>query len=325
MVGLGFMGKGIAKNLLSRGRESGLVKSLTVFDIDKDNVEKLREKVDKSLHNDLLVANSAAEAAQTCDIVCLSLPSEKASSHVLLGNEGLIAGATRRESREKPLIILEHSTLSRPFVLKCHGEAKANGIIYMDAPVSGGPLGASNGTLTTMVGGDAKEYASILPIIQLFSGKCFHFGPTGSGMAAKLINQALVSVHAQAASEALVLAHKMGLAGQIEMLLEMLKCSWGQSKVLEGTFADYIAAQREPQRWERLDHSPAPLRNLLKDLDCVKMDLNAEAGSDSDEAGKIVLPLTEASQSAIKKACESGLNNSAFASLVDMMLPRSKR
>ena len=83
--------------------------------------------------------------------------------------------------------------------------------MYIDAPVSGGPKGAADGTLTVMMGGPDLVCEAVRPVLHTYASKILHFGPVGSGMAAKLVNQALVAMHAQAACEALHLAEKVGL------------------------------------------------------------------------------------------------------------------
>ena len=234
----------------------------------------------------------------------------------MFGSNG-ITSINMSNDNNKNKIVLDHGTFSRSFVLKNHHRAKENGIMYIDAPVSGGPQGAALGTLTIMLGGDDDTISIITPILKLYSKKIVHFGAIGNGMGAKLINQALVSIHAQAASEAIVLAETMGLGLETPKLLDMLKDSWGQSKILELAFQDYINAQKNG--WDTLDSSPAPLRNLVKDMACVQK----EFISNDD---KNLCPTINAATNAIHKACtSSGLENSAFVSLVDLMKSRNER
>lgn len=241
--------------------------------------------------------------------------SEASTEKVLFGPEGIAStNATLNSNKRK--IVLDHGTFSRSFILNNHHRAKASDIVYLDAPVSGGPQGASLGTLTIMIGGDDDVVSNVTPILQLYSKKIVHFGPIGNGMGAKLINQALVSIHAQAASEAIVLAETMGLGLQTPKLLDMLKDSWGQSRILELAFQDYINAQKNG--WETLDSSPAPLRNLVKDMACVQKEFVGDAD-------KKLCPTINTATDVIHKACSTGLENSAFVSLVDLMMSRDSR
>lgn len=217
-------------------------------------------------------------------------------------------------NNSKSKIVLDHGTFSRAFVVNNHNRAKESGVIYLDAPVSGGPQGASLGTLTIMIGGDDHIVNNITPILQLYAKKIVHFGSIGNGMGAKLINQALVSIHAVAASEAIVLAETMGLGLQTPKLLDMLKESWGQSKILELALQDYINAQTNG--WNTLDNSPAPLRNLIKDMSCVQKEFVND---------KNLCPIINVATSSIDRACSSGLENSAFVSIVDLMKDRKDR
>lgn len=168
-----------------------------------------------------------------------------------------------------------------------------------------------------MAGGDPELVNSCIPILQLFSSKIFHFGPVGAGMAAKLVNQALVGIHAQAASEALTLAKQFGIK-DTQLLADMLKNSWGQSKVAELVLDDAIKVAREGAHILR--NTAAPLRNLQKDFACIQQDLKPAHTLD----GHMKLPLTEHTAWAINEACESGLKDSAFISLMDIIAKDSR-
>ena len=105
----------------------------------------------------------------------------------------------------------------------------------------------------------------------------------------------------------------------------MLKESWGQSKILELALADYINAQRTG--WESLDGSPAPLRNLLKDMKCIEQEFNTNTNNDTNATPFPPLPTINSASNAISTACnnDNNLSNSAFVSLVDIMMKREYR
>eukprot|EP01034_Spumella_vulgaris_P034657 gene34657-42746_t len=105
-------------------------------------------------------------------------------------------------------------------------------VVYLDAPVSGGPGGAWDGSLSIMIGGAKEDVEVVRPVLELYSSKIQHMGNIGSGTAAKLINQTLVGIHMQAAVEALYLAEQMGIT-DISQLKDLLNISWGQSKILD--------------------------------------------------------------------------------------------
>ena len=133
--------------------------------------------------------------------------------------------------------------------------------------MSGGPAGAAAGTLSIMAGCKKTDpaFLAALPLLLCYSNgpdavSCF--GGPGMGMAAKLVNQALVGMHVQATCEALTLAERLGLT-DIALLSTMLATSWGQSRLQGIMMLDYIRAKDE--RWRPLDEPcPAPLRNLDK-------------------------------------------------------------
>ena len=164
--------------------------------------------------------------------------------------------------------------------------------------MSGGPTGARDGTLTIMCGGDEAEYNRQLPLMSTMGSNIFYFGQSGSGSAAKLVNQCLVTAHAQAAAEAIHMAESLDLIdlGKLEnndcsdevkcvnlerekRLIKMLSASWGQSRVLELLLNDYVTAKTslgEPAASRPSDMFPpsgAPLRNLHKDMQCAMSDL----------------------------------------------------
>jgi len=260
---------------------------------------------------------TAADVAKRSDCVSLSLPSEKVTNDVIFGPEGLLVGFSKFSPEDPPPIIIDHGTSTRNFVRDNSLKVLQAGAIYVDAPVSGGPGGALAGTLTVMIGGEEKTVKIITPFLECFGNNILHFGPIGSGMGAKLVNQALVGMHVQASVEALHMAGCLGLTDSPEdtqRLLDMLSVSWGQSKVLEGTFADYIKAQRHPKGFESVltTQSPAPLRNLNKDFACIQAEIL--------KSDKVFLPVTNITSQSIERACnEKGLADASFVSLIELL------
>ena len=212
-----------------------------------------------------------------------------------------------------------------------------------------------------MLGGDERICESIRPLLHSYAHKIMYFGPAGSGTAAKLVNQALVCMHAQAACEALFLAEKVGLSKSPEdtaRLLSMLKASWGHSKVLELVLQDYIGSYvvdsegtvRPSMEVEGVRNSVAPLRNLAKDLECVMREVGGGGGEEGSGSGSGVgagtgtgagaeagagagarvddsarLPLLSATSAALTTACgERGLKDSAFVSLLELITDQKK-
>lgn len=143
-------------------------------------------------------------------------------------------------------------------------------------------------------------------------------------MAAKLVNNALVTAHAQCAVEALLMAERLGLiesTDQIQTLTEMLKTSWGQSKVFELVASDYISSITNNHDRSALRSFPtqAPLRNLQKDMDCVIHDLKNTFGEPSDSIVRRSFPIFQTTYDCLDRACSEdnyGLANSPFAALL---------
>jgi hypothetical protein len=150
----------------------------------------------------------------------------------------------------------------------------------------------------------------------------------GSGMAAKLVNNALVTAHAQCAAEALLMAERLDLLDEnerIKNLFEMLKSSWGQSKVLELIGNDYLALREQmtgsDSENDCLQNFPtqAPLRNLKKDMNCVIHDLRHSFSGPTNIRVRQSFPVLQTTYDCINRACsekEFNLSDSPFASLL---------
>lgn len=162
-------------------------------------------------------------------------------------------------------------------------------------------------------------------------------------MAAKLVNNALVSAHAQCAAEALLMSQRLGLIGEegnndvekIENLLKMLKASWGQSKVLELIGDDFIAftnqdklsTQQQQQEYSienlKYFHTQAPLRNLKKDMSCVVSDLK-QSFQDHPEKFENSFPLFHQTYNCINRACDINSNDLSESPFAALLLPIHK-
>lgn len=210
------MGQGMAKNIITKKSKQLL---FSVYDINSANT--------KTLTGDVHVSPTISDLTSRSDVIALSLPSAAAQDAVLFGPEGIMQSVIKQE-RFTPLTIIDHGTFPHATVLKSHATLAQQGITYIDAPVSGGPAGASAGTLSIMLGCSAAQLSTLAPLLGFYATSLTRFGGVGTGMAAKIINQLLVGVHAQAACEALALAEKMKL--DVFLLQQMLGSSWGQSR-----------------------------------------------------------------------------------------------
>ena len=192
-VGVGLMGHGMAKNLVSKGWP------LVVLGHRK------REPVE---HLKSLGAREAAtprELAAQCEIVHLCVTGSPQVEATLRGPDGLLAGAA------PGTVIIDCSTSNPVSTLALAEEAKARGVHFVDAPLSRTPKEAEAGTLDTMVGAEPEVFARIEPVLRAWAGNVVHLGPVGLGHKMKLINNFVAMGYAALFSEALAIARKSGL------------------------------------------------------------------------------------------------------------------
>jgi len=236
-IGLGNMGQGMADNLLNKGAD------LIVHTRNKNKISAMETKGAKAAYelNDLV---------QNSDIIFTCLPDTQTSIDIITGPEGILSNI----SGEK--IIVDHSTVDIATSKKCKDFVKAKGSSFLDGPISGGPIGAKDGTLSIMVGGDLESYNTALPYFEMMGTTIKHMGQSGTGTSMKLINQLLTSIHTTAAAEALALTNAANV--DINSAMEVLMVSFGYSKMLERC-APII-------RDRKFDGSPVPARNLHKDI-----------------------------------------------------------
>ena len=214
VIGLGNMGMAMLKRLIASGhRPRG-------WDLDPAKREAARQAG----------AEIAADlAASLAEITLFSLPHDAAVAAVL--QEALPA-------LQPGEVIIDTSTLSPRAVRGFAEQAAAQGVSYLDAPVSGGPAGAAAGSMAMMVGGDAAALERATPILQHLTARLLHIGPSGAGQVAKLVNNLLVASHLVTAGEALRLGAAAGVAP--EALLPVLNGASGRSAVTEVNWPRWI-------------------------------------------------------------------------------------
>ena len=190
-IGLGLMGKPMAQNLLKAGYP------LVVHNRSREVVESLVKEGAKE-------AFSPREVASQVDIVFTNLPDSPDVELVTLGDDGILEGA--REG----LIYVDHSTIKPSLARKIAQKFESVGAFSLDAPVSGGDIGAQKGTLAIMVGGPEQAVEKVLPIFEVVGKSVTHVGDAGSGQIAKAANQIMVAAQMVAMGELLILAKKSG-------------------------------------------------------------------------------------------------------------------
>lgn len=191
-IGLGIMGASIARNLMKAGHE------LVVHNRSRQIVETLVGEGAKAAH-------SPKEVAEQVDFVFTNLPDSPDVEKVVLGEDGILAGA------HEGLIFVDNSTI-KPETARFLAEELAKvGVKALDAPVSGGDIGAKAGTLTIMVGGDETAFQKTLPLFEAMGKTITYIGESGAGQIAKCANQVIVAGTMVAMAEALVLSQKAGV------------------------------------------------------------------------------------------------------------------
>jgi len=191
-IGLGIMGKPMARNLLEAGY------TLTVYSRGLQAVEALIADGARGAH-------SPQEVAAHADIVITMVTDTPDVQQVVLGENGALCGMRPGG------VIIDMSTISPTATREIAAVVEAQGVHFLDAPVSGGEGGAIAGTLSIMVGGKTEIFTSCLPIFQAMGKSIIHVGETGTGQLTKLCNQIAVAVTNLAMSEALVFAARAGV------------------------------------------------------------------------------------------------------------------
>ena len=190
-IGLGLMGKSIARNIGKAG-----------FPLVVHN--RSRAAVDELVAEGAVAAASPAEVAAQVDVVFTNLPDSPDVERVALGEGGILEGA------RPGLVFVDNSTILPASARKIAEALAGQGVPSLDAPVSGGDIGARNGTLTIMVGGPEAALEAVRPVFQAMGRTITHVGASGAGQIAKAANQIMVAAQMVAMGELLVFARKAG-------------------------------------------------------------------------------------------------------------------
>jgi 2-hydroxy-3-oxopropionate reductase len=224
-VGLGIMGKPMATNLMDAGYK------LTVHNRSPEKANELGEA-------GASVANSPKEVAENADIIITMLPDSPQVSEVVAGEGGVLEGI------KEGSLIVDMSTIS-PVVTEELSEAvKEKGASMLDAPVSGGDVGAIEGTLSIMVGGEEADFHRAKPLFEAMGKTITHVGPVGAGQVTKAANQVVVALTIEAVCEALVLGSAGGVAP--EKILDVLSGGLAGNKVMEVKREKFLSHRFEP-------------------------------------------------------------------------------
>jgi 3-hydroxyisobutyrate dehydrogenase len=192
LLGLGRMGFPMARNLVASGNK------VKVYDPNEAAVAKAREA-------GLTVASSIGEVVSKADFVVSMVQTGRQVLEIFTGGNSALA------QMERGSMVIDSSTIDPADARRLHAAAMEHSIAVLDAPVSGGVMGAEAGTLTFMVGGAADDLARARPVLECMGKRIFHAGEAGAGQAAKVCNNLLAGISMIAVSEAFALAKRLGL------------------------------------------------------------------------------------------------------------------
>lgn len=191
-IGLGIMGKPMAKNLLKAGHE------VVVYDINEDNVKEVVSAGASS-------AVSSKDVASQCMTVITMLPNSPHVKTAVMGENGVLEGA------KEGTIVIDMSSIAPLASQEIEKACATKNVKMIDAPVSGGEPKAIDGSLSIMVGGDKEVFEQVKDILLVMGGSAVHCGSIGAGNTTKLANQVIVALNIAAVSEAFLLATKAGV------------------------------------------------------------------------------------------------------------------
>ena len=244
-VGLGIMGQGMTRNLLKAGY------SVRVWN-------RTASRMDPLVEAGASAAASPADVAANCDITIVCVSDTPDVQEVILGENGIHAGANAGA------LVIDCSTISPQATIEIAAQLNAKDVKMLDAPISGGSEGAANGTLSIMIGGDEDQVERAQGVFEAMGQTITHVGSQGAGQTVKLVNQILVVGHCLAMSEALVFAQAGGV--------DLEKCL---NAVAGGAAGSWMLANRGPQIIER-DWRPGFTINLQqKDVRLIMQEADA--------------------------------------------------
>ena len=232
-IGLGIMGGPMAHNLMEAGYD------LVVYNRPSEKAEELAGEGAE-------VVESYKEVAEQCDVIITMLPNSPQVEEVLAGEGGIL------ETVREGTLILDMSTISPVVTRELAEKAEGRGASMVDAPVSGGDVGAQQGTLSIMAGGSDEDFGRAEPLFGVMGKVATHVGDVGAGQTAKACNQIIVALNIEAVSEALVLGSKAGV--DPAKILDALSGGLAGSAVMEAKREKMLGHDFEPGFRVELHH-----------------------------------------------------------------------
>lgn len=300
---IGFIGMGLMGTPMScRLMEAGF--SVSVWNRNPDKTQKLANA-------GATVASSIKELCQNSDVIMICVSDAQAVKDLVLSENGVLEGlsdGSRKELSEElkeAKIIIDFSSIDPDTTRELAAHVATKGCHWLDTPVSGGVVGAEQGTLAIMAGGDAKVLDSVRPILECLSQRVTRMGDVGAGQVTKICNQMIVSCNVLVMAEVMALAEKAGVDSD------------KIPKALQGGFADSIPLQITGPRMAERDYEPVKwhVKTLLKDLDMAKCLAKDNLSS---------VPMAGLGADLMRQHASKGFKDSDPSTLIEMYIAGSK-
>jgi 3-hydroxyisobutyrate dehydrogenase-like beta-hydroxyacid dehydrogenase len=280
-LGLGIMGAPMAANLARAGFE------VTVWNRTPSKTERFAGK------HDVHVADTPAAAAEASDVTITMVPDVPEVEEVIFGDRGALSGMRRG------CLAIDMSTIAPTASVRIGERLAAEGIEFLDAPVTGSRPRAEDGTLTIMAGGEAESFRRAQPVLEAMGKLVLHVGPQGHGSMVKLLNNTTAAVNALAVAEALVAAGAAGV--DTDALRRVMAAGSGGSAMLDLKAGPMLEHDFEPLF--KLAHMLKDVRHCLTEAD--------RLGAQMD--------LAKSAEAAYSQADRKGLGEQDFAAVVEVV------
>jgi 3-hydroxyisobutyrate dehydrogenase-like beta-hydroxyacid dehydrogenase len=280
-LGLGIMGRPMARNLLDAGF------SLTVWNRTAEKAELL------AAEHGADVAASPAEAADGAGAVITMVPDSPEVEAVLLGQDGAASGMAEGS------LAIDMSTIAPTAARAIAGELRERGLRFLDAPVTGSRPKAEAGTLTIMAGGEVEDFERARPLFEAMGELVLRVGPQGHGQMTKLINNTVAAINTVAVAEAIVTGQAAGL--DLDAVREVIASGSGASAMLELKADPMIERVLDPLF--KLEHMLKDVRHCLSEAAAMGLDL----------------PMARAAERLYAQAAERGLGERDFAAVIEVL------
>jgi len=284
-IGLGAMGLPMAKRIVSAGHET-----YTTF-------HRRREPADELAAAGATVVGSPADVARAADVVVTIVPADRELKETVFGDNGLLQGFAPGK------VLIEMTTGTALAMRDVEAAVVARGGEVLDAPVSGGTPAAAQGTLTIMVGGEARLVEKCRPVLERMGTRIVHVGPVGQGKVVKMVNQMMAAAHVLVIGEAFALGSRCG--ADPATLYDVIKSSSGYSKMMDLRLPGFL-----------LDGAFQPGFRL----DLMKKDVGL--AMDSARALNVPLSLTPVVDRLFAEASAAGTGDSDFSAAAQYLADR---